>query len=105
MPAHCPRCERGVKADWDYCAWCYGRGFEAETNRHFQDKRYVARCANSRCREPLMPFMRYCPWCRNKVKRPWKIPGSKHKCRACKWGIAKEFWNYCAWCREPVRRE
>ncbi len=105
MPAQCPRCERGVKSDWDYCAWCYGRGFEAETNRHFPDKRYVARCANSRCREPLMPFMRYCPWCRSKVKRPWKIAGSNHKCRACKSGIAKEFWNYCAWCREPVRRE
>ena len=105
MPAHCPRCERGVKADWDYCAWCYGRGFEAETNRQFQDQRYVSRCANSRCREPLMRFMRYCPWCRSKVKRPWKIPGSRHKCHACNWGIAKEFWNYCAWCREPVRRE
>lgn len=105
MPAHCPRCERGVKADWDYCAWCYGRGFESETNRHFPDKRYVSRCANSRCREPLMPFMRYCPWCRHKVKRPWKLLGSRQKCRACNWGIAKEFWNYCAWCREPVRRE
>ncbi len=105
MPAHCPRCERGVKADWDYCAWCYGRGFETDTNRHFPDKRYVSRCANSRCREPLMPFMRYCPWCRNKVKRPWKLTGSSQKCRACRWGIAGEFWNYCAWCREPVRRE
>ena len=105
MPAHCPRCERGVKSDWDYCGWCYGKGFVAETNRHFPDKRYVAKCSNSRCREPLMPFMRYCPWCRSKVKRPWKLPGSKHKCAACKWGIAKEFWNYCAWCREPVRRE
>lgn len=105
MPAHCPRCERGVKSDWDYCAWCYGKGFVAETNRHFPDKRYVAKCSNSRCREPLMPFMRYCPWCRSKVKRPWKLPGSRHKCGACRWGIAKEFWNYCAWCREPVRRE
>ncbi len=105
MPAHCPRCERGVKADWDYCAWCYGRGFETETNRHYPDKRYVARCANSRCREPLMPFMRYCPWCRYKVKRAWKIAGSHQKCRACNWGIAREFWNYCPWCREPVRRE
>lgn len=105
MPAHCPRCERGVKSDWDYCAWCYGKGFIAETNRHFPDKRYVAKCSNSRCREPLMPFMRYCPWCHSKVKRPWKLPGSRHKCSACKWGIAKEFWNYCAWCREPVRRE
>jgi serine/threonine-protein kinase len=105
MPAHCPRCERGVKSDWDYCGWCYGRGFEAETNRRYPDKRYVARCSNSRCREPLMPFMRYCPWCRVKIKRPWKLPGSTRKCHACKWGIAREFWNYCAWCREPVRRE
>ncbi|MFB3125059.1 MAG: protein kinase [Woeseiaceae bacterium] len=105
MPSHCPRCERGVKNDWDYCPWCYGPGFEAETNRFYPDKRYVSRCANKRCREPLMPFMRYCPWCRMKVRRPWKIEGSKHRCRACKWGIVKEYWNYCAWCREPTRRE
>ncbi len=105
MPSHCPRCERGVKNDWDYCAWCYGPGFEAESDRFYPDKRYTSRCANSRCREPLMPFMRYCPWCRMKVRRPWKLEGSKHRCRACKWGIAKEFWNYCAWCREPTRRE
>lgn len=105
MPAHCPRCERGVKVDWDYCAWCYGPGFEPETNRRYPDKRYTIRCANRRCREWLMPFMRYCPWCRFKVKRPWKIPGSKHRCPACKWGICADFWNYCAWCREPVRRK
>jgi eukaryotic-like serine/threonine-protein kinase len=105
MPAHCPRCERGVKKDWNYCAWCYGPGFEPETNRFYADKRYCSRCANPRCREPLMPFMRYCPWCRTKVRRPWKIEGSKHRCRACRWGIVKEYWNYCAWCREPIRRE
>ena len=105
MPAHCPRCERGVKNDWDYCAWCYGPGFVAESDRFYPDKRYTSRCANARCREPLMPFMRYCPWCRTKVRRPWKIEGSKHRCTACEWGIAKELWNYCAWCREPTRRE
>ncbi len=104
MPAHCPRCERGVKLDWDYCAWCYGPGFETETNRHYPDRRYTASCKNRRCREPLMPFMRYCPWCRTKVKRPWKIEGSKSSCKACKWGICADFWNYCAWCREPVKR-
>jgi hypothetical protein len=93
MPAHCPRCERGVKNDWNYCAWCYGPGFEAETNRFYPDKRYTSRCTNQRCREPLMPYMRYCPWCRMKVRRPWKIDGSRHRCSACKWGIAKEFWN------------
>jgi len=105
MPAHCPRCERGVKNDWDYCAWCYGPGFVEETTRHYPDKRYTGKCANSRCRGSLMPFMRYCPHCRSKVRRPWKIKGSRHSCKACNWGIAHEFWNYCAWCREPVRRE
>ena len=105
MPAHCPRCERGVKSDWDYCAWCYGPGFVAETNRHYPDKRYVSTCTNRRCREPLMPFMRYCPWCRFKVKRPWRLDNTRHKCPACKWGIARDFWNYCPWCREPVQRD
>jgi eukaryotic-like serine/threonine-protein kinase len=104
MPAVCPRCERGVKADWNYCAWCYGPGFEVETARRFADKRYSGKCANQRCREPLMPFMRYCPWCRVKVKKTWKIAGSKHKCRSCKWGIAREYWNYCAWCSDPVEK-
>jgi len=104
LPSSCPRCERGVKNDWNYCSWCYGPGFVEETNRRYPDKRYKARCRNQRCRGPLMPFMRYCPWCRTKVRRPWKLAGSRHSCKACQWGIAKEFWNFCAWCREPVRR-
>jgi serine/threonine-protein kinase len=104
MPAVCPRCERGVKTDWHYCAWCYGKGFEVETTRRFPDKRYGSRCSNQRCREPLMPFMRYCPWCRIKVRKSWKIPGSKHKCPSCQWGIVAEFWNFCAWCSEPVEK-
>ena len=29
-PAACPRCQRGTKLDWRYCAWCYGFGFEIE---------------------------------------------------------------------------
>ena len=101
----CPRCERGVKNDWDYCAWCYGPGFVEETTRRYPDKRYTARCANRRCKGQLMPFMRYCPWCRMKVRKPWKLAGSRQCCKACKWGIAREFWNYCAWCREPVRHD
>ncbi len=102
MPSICPRCERGVKNDWQYCAWCYGAGFEVETTRRFPDKRYVSRCANRSCREPLMPFMRYCPWCRSKVKRPWRIEASRHRCPSCNWSIAGEFWNYCAWCSVPI---
>lgn len=105
LPSSCPRCSRGVKNDWNYCAWCYGPGFVEETTREYPDMRYTARCSNTRCRGNLMPFMRYCPWCRMKVKRPWKLAGSRKQCDSCRWGIADEFWNYCAWCREPVRRE
>ena len=105
MPSSCPRCERAVNNDWDYCAWCHGPGFVEESTRSYPDKRYKSRCSNTRCRGLLMPFMRYCPWCRTKVRKPWKLAGHKDSCKACRWGIAKEFWNYCAWCREPVRRE
>ncbi len=105
MPSSCPRCERGVKTDWDYCAWCYGPGFVEETTRTYPDKRYASKCENAKCRGPLMPFMRYCPWCRKKVRKTWALKGSRKRCRACGSGIAAEYWNYCAWCREPVRRE
>ncbi len=104
MPSSCPRCERGVKNDWDYCSWCYGPGFVEETTRRYPDKRYAETCSNKRCRGPLMPFMRYCPWCRSKVKKSWQLVGSRTRCRACGWGIASDFWSYCAWCREPVSR-
>jgi serine/threonine protein kinase len=105
MPSHCPRCDRGVKLDWEYCAWCFGPGFELETNRHYPSERYVSRCANQRCKKPLMAFMKYCPWCRSKVKKPWKIEGNKHKCKSCNSGIVREYWNFCAWCRKPISRE
>ncbi len=104
MPAVCPRCERGVKTDWRYCAWCYGPGFEVETTRRFPDKRYAGKCANSRCREPLMPFMRYCPWCKVKIKKPSKIAGNRQKCSTCHSGIVREFWKFCPWCNAPVNR-
>jgi len=105
MASSCPRCDRGVKNDWNYCAWCYGPGFEEETTRRYPDKRYVAKCSNKRCKGPLMPFMRYCPWCRAKVRKPWKLEGSQSSCHACNWGIAADFWNYCAWCNEPVQND
>lgn len=105
MPSICPRCERGLKNEWHYCAWCYGPGFEVETARIYPDRRYTSRCSNARCRGQLMPFMRYCPWCRTKVRKPWKIVGHKDSCHSCKWGITKEFWNWCAWCREPIHHD
>lgn len=106
FPAQCPRCRRGVKLDWDYCAWCYGPGFQKETQREFSDKRYKSRCENPGCtRRVLMPFMRYCPWCRTKVRRRWKLPGSRQHCGKCGWGITREFWRFCPWCRTRVNKE
>lgn len=103
FPAQCPRCHRGVKADWRYCAWCYGPGFEDVPNREYPDKRYVGRCRNPKCtRKQLMPFMRYCPWCNRKVKKRWPIEGSRASCSRCGCGIIKQYWTYCPWCGDPI---
>jgi hypothetical protein len=102
FPAHCPRCHRGSKLDWRYCAWCYGPGFEVETKRRYSDRRYQARCSNRSCRGELMPFMRYCPWCRQKIKRPWKLPGSSASCKSCGWGVDLDYWNHCPWCAKDL---
>lgn len=101
-PAQCPRCERSVKLDWHYCPSCYGPGFESETTRRFPDKRYTTHCQNEKCRGLLMPFMRYCPWCRAKTKRPWKLPGSSSRCPHCRWGVDTNFWHYCPWCTKAL---
>jgi len=101
-PAQCPRCHRGSKLDWHYCAWCYGPGFEVETNRHFPDKRYSARCSHAGCRGELMPFMRYCPWCRRRVKKHWKLEGSSDTCKSCGWGVDRNYWHHCPWCAKSL---
>lgn len=99
----CPRCNRGMKADWQYCAWCYGPGFEPETSRRLRDKRYSGKCSNRQCdRKELMPFTRYCVWCKQKVKKPWKLDGSKDRCRSCDWGVALQYWSYCPWCTKKL---
>ena len=99
FPQCCPRCHRGMKLDWAYCPWCFGPGFEVQTTRHYSDRRYVARCTNEECeRRLLMPFMRYCPWCRRKVRKHWPLPNTKDACPSCHWGLAKDFWSFCPWC-------
>jgi eukaryotic-like serine/threonine-protein kinase len=99
FPACCPHCNRGTKLDWEFCAWCYGPGFEDATERQYTDRRYEARCRNAKCeRKDLMPFMRYCPWCHTKVRQAWKIAGSKDKCNKCGWGVVRDFWAHCPWC-------
>jgi serine/threonine-protein kinase len=99
FPTACPRCNRGAKLDWRFCAWCYGPGFTDATERQYSDRRYVARCRNPKCdRQDLMPFMRYCPWCHTKVRQPWRIEGSADKCGKCDNGVLRDFWTHCPWC-------
>jgi len=106
FPARCPRCMRGVKADWKYCAWCHGSGFKSVSARKYTDKRYEGRCSTPGCtRKVLMPFMRYCPWCRRAVQRKWKIPGSSHKCPSCKWGVLPAYWSHCPWCGRSLAKK
>ena len=99
FPKQCSRCSRGMKLDWKYCPWCYGPGCQCDDSRQYSDIRYSARCQNDACqRKLLMPYMKYCPWCRHKVRRKWKVPESKKTCKRCGWGIADGFWSYCPWC-------
>ena len=99
----CPRCHRGMKSDWKYCAWCYGSGFEPTSRRRLSDKRYEARCENPECSgRQLMPFMRYCPWCNIRVKRKWKLEGSDVVCSGCGWGFASDYWSFCPWCAKKA---
>ncbi|MFQ5654786.1 MAG: serine/threonine-protein kinase [Planctomycetota bacterium] len=105
FPSSCPRCRRGMKLDWRFCPWCFGPGFEPTTTRSYSDVRYQGRCSNSACsRRQLMPFMRYCPWCRRKVTRRWRLPGSSESCSRCGWGILSAYWDHCPWCAIKLRR-
>jgi len=105
FPARCPRCRRGVKRDWRYCPWCYGPKFKSFSTRTYSDRRYAAHCANPKCpRKVLMPFMKYCPWCRQRVKKNWKFEHSRDKCPSCAWGVLRAYWNFCPWCGKRIAR-
>jgi serine/threonine-protein kinase len=103
FPDSCPRCNRGRKKDWRFCAWCYGPGFDEVASREYKDIRYSARCANRTCgRRDLMPHMRYCPWCRTKVRKPWPFGDLAEHCPHCHCGVAADYWSYCPWCTRAL---
>lgn len=105
FPATCPRCHRGVKLDWKYCPWCYGPSLGPTSARSFSDLRYSGHCAGADCpRGDLMPFMRYCPWCRRKVTRNWPLDPPADRCPRCKWGVVKDSWETCPWCQSTLKR-
>lgn len=99
----CPRCKRGLRADWRYCPWCYGAAVGPFTSRRYADPAYEKRCKNPRCeRREMLPFQRYCPWCRHKTSHAWPIPGVKKRCPRCRWGVLPEYWSTCPWCAKHL---
>lgn len=100
MPCACKRCKRGMKLDWAFCAFCYGASQGPRSDRSFSDKRYEARCPE--CKGDLMPYMQYCPWCRTKVRKRWKVGDHSQPCARCGWGVLREFWDYCPWCARKM---
>ncbi len=99
FPQRCPRCRRGVKSDWRFCGWCYGAAIHPDSVYRYSDVRYAGRCGNADCADKwIMPFMRYCPWCRRKLTRAWPLAGTRDRCAHCRWGVLRDYWDFCPWC-------
>jgi len=104
QPLYCPDCERGVKPEWTACPWCYPGRLEGNGRAPRPDPRAVRRCSRRGCEGELQPFMRYCPICKQKTKRPWTHPDLPDRCPRCRWPVSRQFWRFCPWCgrHEPA---
>ena len=102
-PLVCPECERGVQPEWTACPWCYAGRFEGNGRRPPPDPRAERSCTKKGCTGELQPFMRYCPVCKQKARRPWSHPELTDRCLRCRWPVSHDFWHFCPWCgrREP----
>ena len=99
----CPDCERGVKAEWKACPWCFSGRFTGNDRRARHDPTAVRNCTRPGCGGQLRRFMRYCPLCKQKVRRVWTDPDLHDRCPRCRWPVSRAFWRFCPWCgrREP----
>jgi serine/threonine-protein kinase len=102
QPLVCPECERGVRPDWSACPWCHAGRFEPSAPPR-PDPRAVRRCARRGCRGELRPFMRYCPACKQKARRPWSHPDLPDRCPRCRWPVSKRYFRFCPWCARRHR--
>ena len=102
-PLVCPECERGVLPEWTACPWCYPGRLAGTGRPPRPDPRATRRCTAPGCPGELRPFMRYCPVCKRKPRRPWSHPDLPDRCPRCRGPVSRAFWRFCAWCgrREP----
>ena len=102
-PAFCQGCGHGAKLDWRFCGWCHGGAIGPLSTREYSDSHYEWRCKNKKCTHRLLlPFMKYCPWCRAKVTHKWRIEGSRDSCKGCGWGVLRDYWESCPWCGKRI---
>jgi serine/threonine-protein kinase len=102
-PLVCPDCERGVRAEWTACPWCYPGRFAGNGKPPRSDAQAARRCTRRGCEGQLRVFMRYCPLCKQKPRRAWSHPELSDRCPRCRWPVSRQYWRYCPWCgrREP----
>jgi serine/threonine-protein kinase len=100
----CPECEKGVRPEWTACPWCYKGRLQGNGRRPPFDREAERGCTTRGCEGQLRPFMRYCPLCKRKPKRPWSHPDLPDRCPRCRGPVSRAFMRYCPWCsrREPA---
>jgi serine/threonine-protein kinase len=103
QPLFCPECERGLKPEWTACPWCYPGRLQGNGRPPRFDPEAERSCTARGCKGQLQPFMRYCPQCKRKPRRPWTHPDLPDRCPRCRWAVSRQSWRFCPWCgrREP----
>ncbi len=103
-PLVCPECERGVRPEWTACPWCYPGRLEGNGRPPRPDPDAERPCPRRGCAGQLRPFMRYCPVCKQKPRRPWSHPHLHDRCPRCRWPVSRAHWRHCPWCGRRERR-
>ena len=104
FPLVCPECERGVLPEWTACPWCYPGRLAGNGRPPRPDRKAVRPCPRRGCPGELRRFMRYCPVCKQKPRRPWSHPELPERCPRCRWPVSRAFFRFCPWCgrRDPA---
>ncbi|AQT68145.1 Serine/threonine-protein kinase StkP [Anaerohalosphaera lusitana] len=101
LPYYCPRCHKGLAPSWKYCPYCYGPSFDLDPTEKSPPVHYHDKCTH--CGRKTARFMKYCPACRRKIRKPWHAWPFPHTCPSCKSSVDKNFWTHCPWCKSHIK--